>query len=61
MTKERRPDGYALLVLIRAWIELDILMSFEVHTEESIASIEGGLKKFEGALLKRMRPLTTRV
>lgn len=39
-------NGYRLLRAIRAYVELDILASFDVHTEETINYGRSMAKKF---------------
>ncbi|THH17255.1 hypothetical protein EUX98_g9164 [Antrodiella citrinella] len=47
---EESPAGYLLLRLIRSYLTLDVLLSFEVHTEETIKMGEDELLKFSDLL-----------
>ncbi|KAI0084277.1 hypothetical protein BDY19DRAFT_1026392 [Irpex rosettiformis] len=44
------PKGFALLCLIRKWQELDMLLSFSVHTDKTLAAFEATLIRFHHAL-----------
>ncbi|KAI0347909.1 hypothetical protein BDW22DRAFT_1479807, partial [Trametopsis cervina] len=44
------PKGYALLKVIRKWIELNALVALEVQTEKTIAAFEQTLSQFDEQL-----------
>ena len=45
------PDGYTLLRAIRIWLELDMYVSFEVHTKTSIEQFKLLLVVFEERII----------
>ncbi|THH28010.1 hypothetical protein EUX98_g6168 [Antrodiella citrinella] len=47
---DESPAGYLLLRLIRSYLTLDVLLSFEVHTEDTIKIGEDELLKFSDLL-----------
>ncbi|KAJ3536941.1 hypothetical protein NM688_g6767 [Phlebia brevispora] len=52
LTASKLPEGYCLLKLIRKYIELDMYLSFEVHTEDTLTAYERALDEYEALLLK---------
>ncbi|EIW78276.1 hypothetical protein CONPUDRAFT_60954 [Coniophora puteana RWD-64-598 SS2] len=50
LTPSTSPEGYALLQLIRSYLELDCYIGFDVHTEETLRAGEAELKRFNKLL-----------
>jgi hypothetical protein len=40
------PAGYTLLQCIRAYVELDLYMAFDVHTDDTLEEVEEQLRWF---------------
>ncbi len=51
LTEEKSPKGYCLLKLIRTYIEIDIYLSLEVHTDDTLQEMEALLPIFQEQLL----------
>lgn len=49
--RNEKSEGYLFARLFRKYLELDIYMSFDLHTEDSILSAENTLKAFGELLL----------
>lgn len=49
-TEDEHPTGYLLLRLIRAYLEHDMHLALEVHTETTIADGRACLQKFSRLL-----------
>ncbi|KAI6106999.1 hypothetical protein EDD16DRAFT_1523448 [Pisolithus croceorrhizus] len=50
LTKDKTPKGYCLLHVLASYLELDSLISLDIHTERMIEMIEAELLRFSGAL-----------
>ncbi|THG93164.1 hypothetical protein EW026_g7995 [Hermanssonia centrifuga] len=50
--EESCPEGYALLKLIRKYVELDMYLGFEVHTDDTLNAFEARLLEYEELLLE---------
>ncbi len=51
LTEDASPKGYCLLKLIRTYVQLDMYVSLEVHTEETLQEMEALLPIFQERLL----------
>ncbi|KAI0695484.1 hypothetical protein BC835DRAFT_1414874 [Cytidiella melzeri] len=52
MSQAQTPKGFALLRLIRKWHELNMYLSFQIHTEETIPAYERTLDRFHDHLME---------
>ena len=50
MTSTDCPHGFALLKTIRKYVELDVYVGFDLHTEGTLAAFEECLIEFQGLL-----------
>ncbi|KAG9310133.1 hypothetical protein JVU11DRAFT_9748 [Chiua virens] len=48
--RNKVPEGYALLRMLKSYLELDGLLSLDVHTEHTLSMIEDELLKFNSVL-----------
>lgn len=54
LTPRGSPRGFALLRFIRKWVELNMLISLEVHTEKTLTAYEQTLHRFHEYLEVRI-------
>ncbi|KAJ3505987.1 hypothetical protein NLJ89_g7124 [Agrocybe chaxingu] len=59
LNAEASPDGFALLQLMRSYLELDMFASLTVHTERTLADGQLELRRFEEFLKKYQAVQTT--
>ncbi|EIW76794.1 hypothetical protein CONPUDRAFT_63473 [Coniophora puteana RWD-64-598 SS2] len=50
LTPKTSPEGYALLLVIRSYLELDCYIGLDVHTDDTIAAGEAELERFSKVL-----------
>ncbi|KAI0091116.1 hypothetical protein BDY19DRAFT_991694 [Irpex rosettiformis] len=50
VTQQCSPQGFALLRLIRKWIELNMLISFDVQTDKTLAAYDRTIDRFHDRL-----------
>ncbi|KAI0087282.1 hypothetical protein BDY19DRAFT_893062 [Irpex rosettiformis] len=50
ITQQRSPQGFALLRLIRKWVELNMLISFDVQTDKTLAAYDRTIGRFHDCL-----------
>jgi hypothetical protein len=55
LLKNTVPEGYALLRMLQAYLELDGLISLDVHTKTTLSMIEKELPRFNDALKVSIR------
>ncbi|KIK78025.1 hypothetical protein PAXRUDRAFT_17112 [Paxillus rubicundulus Ve08.2h10] len=56
LKKNTVPEGYTLLRMLQTYLELDGLISLDVHTETTLSMIEKELPQFNDALNVSIRP-----
>lgn len=56
LKKNTIPEGYALLQMLQTYLELNGLISLDVHTKTTLSMIEKELSRFNNALKVSIRP-----
>ena len=50
LNRNRVPEGYVLLRMLKCYLELDGLIGLDVHMEHTLSMIESELLNFDGIL-----------